>query len=159
MEVKREQTMHPPPPHPPPSGLTKRRPPLDLQNQPYYKIRAVLKDVRPHFLQVLRTPDFRNCEAASEIRQKLKVLLDLYKEMTAETINVEKVKSEPNLHKDKVLVDVPDEKPQSADVRVDGTYIVGGSAFGWNFITYPAIEITYYGRTKESFRALNTKSL
>ncbi|KAG9142052.1 hypothetical protein Leryth_022467 [Lithospermum erythrorhizon] len=70
--------MHPP--APPPSGMSKKRglEIAHLQNQSYFKIRALLKDV-------LRIPDFRNSEAASEIRQKLKVLSGLYKEMTEES--------------------------------------------------------------------------
>ena len=34
-----------------------------------------------------------------------------------------------------------------------GTYIVGGSAFDWNFITYLGNKAAYYGLTKEEFRA------
>lgn len=60
----------------------------------------------------------------------------------------------------------PADNPQLDDVmsvsppdsQVQGTYIVGGSAFGWNFITYHGSRAVYYGRTKEAFRAINPKS-
>lgn len=44
------------------------------------------------------------------------------------------------------------EKQQGEDGQPQGTYIVGGSAFGWNFITYSGKEPVYYGVTKEEFR-------
>ena len=43
------------------------------------------------------------------------------------------------------------QKPQPEDGQ--GTYVVGGSAFGWNFITFAGKESVYYGRTKEQFRS------
>lgn len=45
------------------------------------------------------------------------------------------------------------EKQQAEHGENQGTHIVGGSAFGWNFITFPGGKPIYYGRTKESFRA------
>lgn len=45
------------------------------------------------------------------------------------------------------------EKPQSEVGDVKGSYVVGGSAFGWNFITFSCKDPVYYGVTKESFRA------
>lgn len=47
------------------------------------------------------------------------------------------------------------DKIQGEDKQNSGTYVVGGSAFGWNFITFPGKESVYYGVTKESFRAAN----
>jgi hypothetical protein len=38
------------------------------------------------------------------------------------------------------------------DSQTSGTYVIGGSAFGWNFIMFPAMDSVYYGRTKEQFR-------
>lgn len=46
----------------------------------------------------------------------------------------------------------------TVDAIAQGTYIVGGSAFGWNFIAYPGTTTVYYGRTKEDFRSANPKS-
>lgn len=45
------------------------------------------------------------------------------------------------------------EKPTHGSHRIPGTYIVGGSAFGWNFVTFHGTKPEYYGRTKDSFRA------
>lgn len=50
------------------------------------------------------------------------------------------------------------QKQQPEAGQPEGTYIVGGSAFGWNFVTYPGTKAIYYGRTKESFRSANVKS-
>ncbi|MCE2056219.1 hypothetical protein HAX54_044283 [Datura stramonium] len=137
-------------------------------------------------LKVLRTPDFRNCKAATEIRQQLNLLMDLYKEVMEETINPEAAKDAPGAQN--ASVDMKDgekaseqqkdmqpppgnvaspkpegdssQKQQAEDAGVQGTgtYVVGGSAFGWNFITYTSGKVTYYGRSKESFRSANVKS-
>ncbi|RVW30623.1 hypothetical protein CK203_097633 [Vitis vinifera] len=282
------QNLPPPPPQPPTSlpQKTKKRS-LDsnvsIQNSKYFKTRAVVKDLRPHFIEVLRSPDFRNCKAANEIRElfillkcqffvetlkrvlysslydfrlrfihfgllddprfkfdladqfvqeplqawdlacpkavnlilllcearvqkaimsftdhicpfnfqfaELKVLMDLYKQMTAETVSIGKCKNVPEAqptlsenkdgqkpherHQDVKQAEqsVPDcafakpsedmpfptanlsEKQRPEDGWAQGTYVVGGSAFGWNFITFPGSKPAYYGVTKETFRA------
>lgn len=166
-----------------------RKRPLDTSkslNSPYYKMRLIIKDLRPHVIEVLRTPDFRNCKAATEIRQQLNLLMDLYKEVMEETINPEAAKDVPGGQNSSV--DIKDgekpseqqkdmkpppesgalakpegnlsEKQQAEDdmVQGTGTYVVGGSAFGWNFITYNSGKAIYYGRSKESFRAAYVKS-
>ncbi|KAJ0837223.1 hypothetical protein HanRHA438_Chr16g0775871 [Helianthus annuus] len=149
----------------------------NIQDSNYYKIRALLKDLRPHFLEVLRTPDFQTSKAANEINQQMKVLMKLYEEMTSETNTMEKCKTtmadhsvddrkkstdvkppEPPLEKEKTVIRKPsEERPATVEEVVShGSYIVGGSAFGWNFITYPSTKLTaYYGRSKEDFRAAN----
>ncbi|KAK9178802.1 hypothetical protein WN943_027996 [Citrus x changshan-huyou] len=40
----------------------------DLYNSAYFKIRSLARELRPHFIQVLQTPDFRNSKAANEIK-------------------------------------------------------------------------------------------
>ncbi|XP_060213299.1 uncharacterized protein LOC132640638 [Lycium barbarum] len=166
-----------------------RKRPLDiskLQNSPYYKMRLIVKDLRPHVIEVLRTPDFRNCKAATEIRQQLNLLMDLYKEVMEEAINPEAAKDGPGTQdasmdikdREKPSEHQKDMKPSPENgasakpdgdsspkqevgdddgVQVTGTYVVGGSAFGWNFRTYTTRKAVYYGRTKESFRAANVK--
>lgn len=43
----------PPPPSPLPSRNNKRKAgDLDTQNSPYYKIRAIVHELRPHFIEV-----------------------------------------------------------------------------------------------------------
>lgn len=39
------------------------------------------------------------------------------------------------------------------DSQTSSTYVIGGSAFGWNFITFPVANSVYYGRSKEQFRS------
>ncbi|CAK9146997.1 unnamed protein product [Ilex paraguariensis] len=177
------------PQNPPPQDPDSNKRLLDkvshFQNSSYYKMRAVVKDLRPHFIEVLRAPDFQNCNAASEIKEKTKFLMDLYKEMTAEPVTIEKCKNAPEgqplsgeiedgqkpgeQHQHVKSIDQPPsvrvdkpvlstniaKKQRCEDVRMQGTYIVGGSAFGWNFITYPGTKAVYYCRTKESFRSPN----
>lgn len=45
------------------------------------------------------------------------------------------------------------------DCKLQGSYIVGGSAFGWNFITFSAggTKPVYYGVTKEAYRSSNDR--
>lgn len=53
----------------------------------------------------------------------------------------------------KILSGITSEKQQGAeDGQSHGKYVVGGSAFGWNFVTFPGNEPVYYGVTKDSFR-------
>ncbi|XVF33344.1 hypothetical protein REPUB_Repub17cG0160600 [Reevesia pubescens] len=167
----------PPQPQPPPATApeqpTSKKRPLEnsndqFQNSKYFKMRLVLKDLRPHFIEVLRTPDFRNCKAADEIKEKMKLLVELYKQMTSGTVSTVRsnnaagsqplpgetgtkqpaVSSEnKTFHSSSVS-----EKQKSEDGEASGTYIVGGSAFGWNFITFTGNKPVYYGVTKESFR-------
>ncbi|CAI9101819.1 OLC1v1039236C1 [Oldenlandia corymbosa var. corymbosa] len=137
---------------------------VQWEYSPYYKMRAIVRDLRPHFIEVLKTPDFRNCKAAEEIREKMRIVMDLYK-VIGETSSVEMQDGQKNQSHTK-----PPEKPQSFFAGnisqkqqpefglPEGTHVVGGSAFGWNFVTFPESKVTYYGRTKESFRLANPKT-
>lgn len=106
---------------------------------------------------------------------EMKIMMDLYKEMTTEPINPHKRQNVSA--SDYLPGDIQDglDKPRSDRVfarpverisqnqkpehnRLEGTYIVGGSAFGWNFVTFPGSKSIYYGRTKESFRSANPMS-
>lgn len=49
-----------------------------------------------------------------------------------------------------------DKKPVASQLQ--GSYIVGGSAFGWNFITFSGSKPIYYGVTKEEFGSRNNTS-
>ncbi|KAK6918389.1 hypothetical protein RJ641_016811 [Dillenia turbinata] len=167
----------------PPPPKSKKRP-LDsnnvnnFQSSSYFKIRALVRDLRPHFLEVIQTKDFKDCKAANEIQEKIKVVMELYKEMTAETITVGKCNNMPEgqiLSGEKHHGLKPAEQTQSHTISSkppekertlsplldlseqkqcqDGSSIVGGSAFGWNFITSSGSQAVYYGKTKEAFRA------
>ncbi|KAG6434338.1 hypothetical protein SASPL_105963 [Salvia splendens] len=117
-------------------------------------------------LQVLKTPDFRNCQAADEIRQGMKLLMELilYQETTEKAVKLEKCSNSDNVDAKKAVK--PVDNPLLDDVmsalppetQEQRTVIIGGSAFGWNFITCHGRRAVYYGRTKEAFRALNPKS-
>ncbi|CAK7348081.1 unnamed protein product [Dovyalis caffra] len=167
----------PPPPPPPPSVPTEsNKRPLDncgpIQECSYFKMRAVVKDIRPHVLEMLQTLDFRSCKGAEELQEKLKLLMELYKQMTAEKVTIPKWNTEPNSSENGVglkphkqfpetadqsqtgqVFAKPSEKQQAEHGENQGTHIVGGSAFGWNFITFPGSTPIYCGITKELFRA------
>ncbi|KAK7295066.1 hypothetical protein RJT34_17969 [Clitoria ternatea] len=164
---------------------TSKKRPLDYDaNSNYFKIRAVVRDLRPHFLQVLRIPDYKNCKASHEIREQLKIMIKLYENMKAEAVSLGKsknvqdgqnmdhkalqgqqpqhVKSPEQGQVERTFVRQFETKPPPVpglqkllpeDGLTQGTYVVGGSAFGWNFITYSGQEPVYYGRTKEQFRS------
>ncbi|KAK6142818.1 hypothetical protein DH2020_023166 [Rehmannia glutinosa] len=182
----------------------------NIQDSPCYKARAVLKDLRPHFIEkennvvkpdglpnahrkgsgcgflaikennmapmVLKTADFQNCKAAGDIREGMKLLINLYKDMITESMKQETCNNNPPAYSSpnipngqKPVEHRQDVKPaenshqNAASIEISGhgvkgTYIVGGSAFGWNFITFNGDKAVYYGRTKEDFRAANPKS-
>jgi len=141
-----------------------------MEKSNYYKMRLLVKDLRPHVLEVLRTPDFRNCQAAIEIQQKMKLMLQLYQEMIGDTNTPKREKTDKSgkaidqtpqsstteLRSSETISVIQTEK-QSSDGDGDkaGDAVVGGSAFGWNFITYGggATEAVYCGMSKEEYRS------
>ncbi|KAF8379500.1 hypothetical protein HHK36_028936 [Tetracentron sinense] len=177
-----------PPQAPPPQNKKRKLDNVDFHNSNYYKICTVIKELRPYFIEVLRTPDFRNCKAAHEIRKQMKLMMDLHKQMTMDTTSIGKCKNAPEGQplpgesrgeqklRERHQEEKPAEQPQSdlvleksveeklplpgnksakkkpEDSRIPGLYVVGGSAFGWNFVMYPGSKSVYYGPTKESRR-------
>ncbi|GAB2252052.1 hypothetical protein Droror1_Dr00004899 [Drosera rotundifolia] len=169
--------------------ISKKRPIEGFQEFPYFKLRALVRDLRPLFLEVIKAPDIRDSKAAVEIQEKMKPMLDLCREMAAETTAAATFSNaQENKHELKPTTGHPqDMKPtehlqadrkstkSAADRRFptgnnsekllakdeadkEKSYIVGGSAFGWNFVTFNGTKVVYYGRTKESFRAAKAKS-
>ncbi|TKY65460.1 hypothetical protein E2542_SST08319 [Spatholobus suberectus] len=175
---------------PPVPPTTKKRPLDSNTHSNYFKIRALIRDLRPHFLEVLRTPDYKNCKASHEIREQLKIVIKLYDNMKADVVSqgksknvqdgqtkagqnmdnktlkeqqLQHIKSPEQIQVEKAFVrpseikltpPVPGlQKQLVEDGQTQGTYVVGGSAFGWNFITFSGKEPVYYGRTKEQFRS------
>ncbi|KAK4571613.1 hypothetical protein RGQ29_030140 [Quercus rubra] len=153
-------------------------------NSSYFKIRALTQQLRPHFSEVLHTPDFRNHKAADEVQKCMRLLLDLYKQMTVELGNPRKfvphcqVFSSGNMpgkgnqkgKRPKPLqaqrfmnsaenkpptIPFSSEKTNSGHLK--GSYILGNSDFGKNFITYLGSKPVYYGVTKESHRSRYNK--
>ncbi|XP_050375181.1 uncharacterized protein LOC126792755 [Argentina anserina] len=150
-------------PHHLQSNTKKRTLDSDARNSTS-KIRALLRDIRPNVLEVLRTPDFQKCKAANEIQEQVKVLMELYKQMTPEALTAPKCNNVPEgqlssgaLLEDELPSGVAGEKQQAEDGQNRGTCVVGGSAFGWNFITFSSMGPLYYGMTKELFRAQAAK--
>lgn len=95
-------------------------------------------------------------------------MMDLYKEMMSESIKLEKCNNAPsNIEDEQNLKEhqkraklsensTPETLKRPLDHQAQGgSYVVGGSAFGWNFVTFQGSKSVYYGRTKESFRAAN----
>ncbi|KAH7557645.1 hypothetical protein JRO89_XS11G0195900 [Xanthoceras sorbifolium] len=159
----------------------------NFHNSAYFKIRALACQLRPHFTQVLQTPNFRNCKAAHEIRIQMKLMVDLYKQMIAETdqhetfVSAHSPLAGDNLlgkhfsggHQEgkksgmpqpkQTLEESLEKKPQTPHFCSEkkqhwGSYVVGGSVSGWNFITFLGGKPIYYGITKESFRRSHKKS-
>ncbi|RID49173.1 hypothetical protein BRARA_I05633 [Brassica rapa] len=128
---------------------------LKVENSNYYKMRLLVKDLRPHVLEVLRAPDFRNCKASIEIQEKMKLLVQLYQEMIGQTPKLEKSTKTESLSNGKALNPAPessttDNKHNNSVVGDDK--VVGGSAFGWNFVTYGGTDAVYCGLSKEEYR-------
>ncbi|CAM8974353.1 hypothetical protein QQ045_030174 [Rhodiola kirilowii] len=128
----------------------------------YFQMRALVRDLKPNFLEVLKDPEFKKSNAAREVREKMDQLMELYKQAVAETDIATKSSAPmdnnttPKQVQDGRTMMPPTRlpgKPHSEDFRIPGTYVVGGSAFGWNFITFPGNQAVYYGMTKEAFRA------
>ncbi|XP_010479789.1 PREDICTED: uncharacterized protein LOC104758591 [Camelina sativa] len=141
---------------------------LRIENSNYYKMRLLLKDLRPHVLEVLRTPDFRNSKAAFEIQEKMKHMLQLYQEMIGGSPKREKTAKTESLSNGKAISETPQPTSTSTALRSsetsyaqteklntlgDGDKVVGGSAFGWNFITGGGTDPVYCGMSKEDYRS------
>ncbi|OMO97859.1 hypothetical protein COLO4_14330 [Corchorus olitorius] len=162
----------------------------------YFRICCLLRQLRPHVIQVLQTPDFRNCKAAHEIRENLKLVSDLCKQMMVEgdsnvnlvseqqNLSTENVSGKPTLVKcqcqegrkeAKLLktehcvenvpaaIKLPIPSSSSSEQKLNdgefrGSYVIGGSVFGWNFITYRGSKPVYYGPSKDSYLSRKMKS-
>ncbi|XP_023886924.2 uncharacterized protein LOC111999025 [Quercus suber] len=149
-------------------------------NSSYFKIRALTQQLRPRFIEVLHTPDFRNCKAANEVRKRMRLLLDLYKQMTVEMGNPRKFEphcqvfssgnmpgkgnqkgKRPKPLQAQHFMNSAENKPPTVPFssektnsgHLKGSYILGNSDFGKNFITYLGSKPVYYGVTKESHRS------
>ncbi|XP_062219848.1 uncharacterized protein LOC133919465 [Phragmites australis] len=104
--VPDQKLSHPPPPQPDapaqaPAPAPKKRKLEDagFHTSDYYKIRAVVADLRVRFVQVYEAPDFRNSDAAREILKEIKVVMELSKKIRlklgATSVPVKPSKDEP----------------------------------------------------------------
>ncbi|RXI08056.1 hypothetical protein DVH24_014622 [Malus domestica] len=106
---------------------------------------------------------FSTLEHASHPKKFKNLLMELCKQqMTAEKVSATRSKNAPaekpqdtrafgKPSESKFPSGVASEKQRAEDGQTQGTYIVGRSAFGWNFIIFVGEEPVYYGITKESF--------
>lgn len=95
----------------------------------------------------------------------MKVMVNLYKQMIAE-IQQEEEQSDllqPKLSLDESTEKKPQTPPFSSNKKLNEigqpreSYIVGGSAIGWNFITFSGSKPVYYGASKKSFQNTQKK--
>ncbi|CAN6711076.1 unnamed protein product [Malus baccata var. baccata] len=101
-------------------------------------------------------------EHASHPKKFKNLLMELCKQMTADTVSATRSKNAPakkpqdtrafgKPSENKFPSGIASEKQRAEDSQTQGTYIVGVSAFGWNFIRFVGEEPVFYGITKESF--------
>ncbi|WOL07373.1 hypothetical protein Cni_G16114 [Canna indica] len=177
----------------------------EFRNSDYFKLRLLVKNLRPLFVEVLRAPDFPSSNVVHDIQNHMKTMCELAKKIRGDVASSEncekpskvessskvkneepltnllesaKPKAEPEVcHTSTVTenktkseqvtstVNVQDtaspeiatevkEKAKQLDEAFQGTYVIGGSKLGWNFLVYPGNEPVYYGVTKESALAL-----
>ncbi|PKA59440.1 hypothetical protein AXF42_Ash019594 [Apostasia shenzhenica] len=144
----------------------------------YFKIRSIINDLRPFFVEVLQTPNFRESKAAHEIQTRLKTMEDLTKQLRNETgsaLNSHETCLEQPLSgsvKEEVVENQCDgeKKPMKLQQELKkeelvelvnviekefpDPFLVGGSPIGWNFLVYPGGKPIYYGLSKESTLAI-----
>ncbi|KAJ8642875.1 hypothetical protein MRB53_004623 [Persea americana] len=153
----------------------------DPRSSNFMKIRAIVKDLRPSFIEVLHAPDFRNCKAANEIRKQMQAVMELSRQLSMEIVssgNTKKpLEGQPNVAERPDVAESQEvpmdrrqeekaEQPQAekvhdvsgADEELQLSYIIGGSPIGWNFMIYPGSKAVYYGESKASFVARQVKS-
>ncbi|KAG0448886.1 hypothetical protein HPP92_021735 [Vanilla planifolia] len=148
-----------------------------FHNSKYFKIRSIVKDLRPFFVEVSQTPDFRKSGAAQEIQRGMKNMIELIKELRSESASVtnhketsvehtssETIKEE---HGDKqeerekqaqnsqsgMKNEVPKQMISPGEQELQDPFLVGGSPVGWNFLIYSCGKPVYYGVSKETARA------
>ncbi|CAL9052766.1 unnamed protein product [Musa banksii] len=173
----------------------------EFRESDYYKLRLAVKNLRPLFVEVLRTPDFRSSKVAHDLQNQMKTVLELTQKLRGDVTSCEKCKKPSEaVHSLKVENEEPLEKPpenvtpnahpqagdfptapekasqpekatsisdsfqgttapeikekaKQLDEAFQGTYVIGGSKLGWNFLVYPGSEPVYYGVTKASVLA------
>ncbi|KAF2935287.1 hypothetical protein DAI22_04g221000 [Oryza sativa Japonica Group] len=159
-------TSDPKPPPPPPTSSTaapkkRKLEEVGFHHSPYYNIRAAVANLRGRFIQLCKGTDTQKKDAALEILKEIKVLMELSKEMRLDLPTAAgpvKLMDEPtsrdarNMPAGKIP---PGEKNQvrpadqaasfmhSSGQCLQGSYIVGGSPIGWNFLMWPGSSTRY----------------
>ncbi|CAN6461708.1 unnamed protein product [Victoria cruziana] len=167
----------PPPaqnPAPPPGVYTPTRKKrkfddAEFQASKYCKIRSILKGLRPSIIDVLRSNDYRINKCADTIRKDLRLIMELSKQLRAETVSLGKMRrfetmedNSDRRQEEKITGKTSLEKPppeQKVAVNEETvlkkgvaseSYLIGGSPDARNFITYPGSDPVYYGKAKAS---------
>nr|CAD1844832.1 unnamed protein product [Ananas comosus var. bracteatus] len=134
-------------------------------------------------VKLVQASDFRNSNAAHDILKQISTLTELSKQLRNELTTVEElkkpseeskplpgaVKKEPtnnfqevNAPNANVIAESLPERAKTSETKDSpkqledgflGSYVIGGSPVGWNFLVYSGIKTVYYGVTKEEFRS------
>lgn len=103
------------------------------------------------------------------LHAEMKLMVGLYRRMIAETDQIEHQEGKhsellkPKNSREQSSVKKPQTPAFRSEKKNDDigqsreSYIVGGSVFGWNFITFSGSQPVYYGVTRESFRSKHKK--
>ncbi|KAG6557431.1 hypothetical protein Mapa_000702 [Marchantia paleacea] len=81
-------------------GRRRRKPKATVEvNSTFTELRRLLQEMRPSTLQVLRTPYYRNCKAARNMRKGVRQIRDFCKQVRLETVMLAKKKQGEELTK------------------------------------------------------------
>ncbi|KAL0918267.1 hypothetical protein M5K25_010266 [Dendrobium thyrsiflorum] len=138
----------------------------------YFKICSIVKELRPFFVEVSGTPNFRDGKVSHEIQIRMKSLVELTKQLRNETsiakccetpvkeplsavVKEENIEKHPEGHK-QAPPPLPEKKEGLEELlninerEFTEPFLVGGSPVGWNFLVYPGKKPVFYGMSKES---------
>ncbi|KAL3684820.1 hypothetical protein R1sor_002842 [Riccia sorocarpa] len=74
-------------------GKRRRKPKATMEvESTYTELKRLLQEMRPYTLQVLRTPYYRNCKAARNMRKAVRQIRDFCKQVRLETVLLAKKK-------------------------------------------------------------------
>ncbi|XP_068646412.1 uncharacterized protein [Aristolochia californica] len=147
------------------------------RNSTFFKIRKIVKDLRPYFIEVMHAPNFQESKAADEILKQMQNMMELTKQLQMELKEIENSKkptehqhplagesntesmerkqedkqTRPPLHEKSAQK--PDKELKVEAAALGGTYVIGGSPLGWNFTMFPGTFSVYYGESKARFRS------
>ncbi|KAK9749392.1 hypothetical protein RND81_02G123000 [Saponaria officinalis] len=127
-----------------------------FENSPYFKMRVIVKQLAPLIQQAALSANIDTCESRHGIQEKLALLVDQCRQQAA-SLTEQKPSALPradhSTQEKRFPVGNSTVKQTHESHGIPGSYIVGGSAFGWNFLMFNVSKPEYYGRTKEEFRA------
>ncbi|KAG6549283.1 hypothetical protein Mapa_009269 [Marchantia paleacea] len=73
-----------------PAAKRKKRQVISASTATFTELQKILQEMRPYTLQVLRTPYYRNCKAARNMRRGMRQIRDLCKQVRIETVSLGK---------------------------------------------------------------------